>query len=271
MKYDYGTQYTCFVTGFYVDGPDFVVNQGRAKHLPGKGQNDVEAVHIENQFVKYLPKRMEGLFMNMISYRVENCKLEALGNFNFDKKLRFVYFDNNMIKNVPKDIFRDTADMEYISMNENRIENLDKDLFRNMPKLRFVSFSGNRLRRLDGEMFMNNGNMEFMYFNDNGLASIGVDLVKRLTKLKVVNFDSNICINDAYFSDPSVVDNLTREFTNYCSGQCDNMINVDQQMKSLQAQKNEIRQQNQFHNDAKRTYCQRQQMSSSSSSSESRN
>lgn len=262
-------QYACFVTGFYVDGPDYVVSQGRFKHLPGKSQSDVEAVHIEDQYVRYLPKKMEGLFVNMITYRVENSKLEVLGNFNFDKKLRFLQLDNNMIREVPKEIFRDTVNMEWISMNENQIENLDKDLFNNMPKLRVASFSGNRLRRLSGEMFTNNGNLEYMYFNDNGMAAIGVDLVKRLTKLKVANFDSNICINNAYFFDPSVIDNLTRQFMTFCSGQCDNMINMDTQIKSLAAQNNEVTQQNRMHKAAKEIYCQRQRKMSSSSSSDS--
>ena len=267
MKYEFGTQYTCFVTEFYVDGPDYVVYQGRTKHLPGKSQTDVEAVHIEDQYVKYLPKRMEALFVNMITYRVENSRLEVLGNFNFDKKLKYLHLDNNMIKEVPKDIFRETVDIEWISMNENQIETLDQDLFRNMQRLRVVAFGGNRLRRLSGEMFMNNGNLEYIYFNNNGMASVGVDLVKRLTKLKVANFDSNTCINDSYFYDTSVIENLTRQFTNYCSGQCDNMINVDTQIKNLMTRNNEIVQQNRLYKASKRVNCQRQRMISSSSDS----
>jgi len=267
FDYEFGRQYACVVKEFTVDGPDYVVGQGRCKHLAGKGPTDVQAVHIENQYVKYLPKKMEGLFVNMVTYRVENSGLQTLGNFNFDRKIRYLVLDNNMIREVPKEIFRDTTDMEYISMNENRIENLDKDLFSNMQKLRFVSFGGNRLRRLSGDLFANNRNLEKIYFSENGMATIGVDLVKDLTKLTAANFDGNICINDAYFNDPSVRDNLGRQFRSFCSGQCDNMITVDNQLQNLLTQNNEIKQQNKMHYNDKKVYCRRQGMMSSSSSS----
>lgn len=270
VRYEWGMQYACIVTGFYVDGPDYVVGQGHiVNRIPGKNQSDVEAVHIEDQVTRYLPKRMEGLFWNMITYRVENSQLEFLGNFNFYKMLRFLHLDNNIIREVPLGVFSETVNMEWISMNDNRIENLDKDLFRNMPKLRVVSFSGNRLRRLSGDIFMVNLNLESIYFSGNGLATIGTDLMKRLTKVRVANFDSNICINDAFFNDPSLIENLTRQFMTFCSGQCDNMVSADDQVYLLGDQNEMMKQQNQAHKAAKEIYCRRQRMPSSSSSSSS--
>lgn len=267
VKYEWGIQYSCFVTGLSVDGPDFVVGQGHIVNIPGKNQSDVVAVHIEDQFAKYLPRRMEGLFWNMITYRVENSQLETLGNLKLYKKIRFLHFDNNMIREIPVSVFDETRGMEWISMNDNRIENLDKDLFRNMPNLRVVSFSGNRLRRLSGDIFMYNANLENIYFSGNGMASIGTNLMKRLTKVRVADFDSNICINDAFFNDPSMVESLTRQFTTFCSGQCDDMIKADDQLKTLELQNEIMIHQNQAHKAAKEAFCRRQRTPSSSSSS----
>lgn len=266
VKYEWGWQLSCIVSEFYVDGPDYVVGLGHLSFISGKNQSDVEAVHIEDQYAKYLPRQMENLFSNMVSYRVENSQLETLGNFNFYKNLRFLHLDSNMIREIPIGVFGETREMEWISMNDNRIESLDKDLFRNMPNLRVASFSGNRIRRLSGDVFMNNLNLENIYFSGNGLASVGTDLVKRLTKVRIANFDSNVCINDAFYNDPSFIENLTRQFMTFCSGQCDDMMNADEEVKSLEYLNQMMMQNNNAHKSSKAAFCRRQQMLSSSSS-----
>lgn len=260
INYEFGLQYGCVFRDFYVDRPDFAVYTVAAEHLPGKTQADVLAIHIENQYTKYLPTHVESVYWNMITYRAENSQLEILGNFNLFKKLRYLILDRNLVREVPKDIFSETVDMEWISMNDNRIETLDKDLFRTMPMLRVVSFSGNRLRKLSGELFTNNMNLEFIYFAGNGMASIGSDLLKGSTKLRVIDFDANICINDAFYNDPSAVDNVSRQFFTFCSGQCDNAIEGQQRVSAMNDKNQEMRQQNEIFANEKRNFCRQQMM-----------
>jgi Leucine rich repeat len=255
IEYEFGTQYACIVRDFFVDRPDYVIDGTEAVHLPGKNQSDVEAIEIFNQYTRYLPGRLENIYWNMISYRVENSGLEYLGNFNFYKKLRFLVLDGNLIREVPRAVFGETVDLEWISMNDNRIETLDKDLFRNMPKLRVVSFSGNRLRRLPGELFANTLNMEVVDFNRNGMAWVGSDLLKSLTRLRVANFDSNICVNEAYFGDSKLVENLSRKFETYCSGQCDNTIEAQNRITMLRDSSQDMKQQMQFYIAEKQRIC----------------
>lgn len=262
------TQYVCVVNKLIVDGPDYTVVSSEVTHLPGKGQSDVQGIYIEDQAVRYLPTRIEDIYWNMTSYRVVNSQLEFLGNINFYKKLQSLNLDNNLIREVPKRIFSDTVDMEWLSMDDNKIEELVDGLFENMPKLRVVSFSGNRLRRLSGSMFVNNVNIERLNFNNNRLTTIGVDLLSGLTKLRAVNFDSNICINEAFFNELELIEKLTKQFTTFCSGQCENIIESDMQLKMLRDQNKQMMQQRESFKAEKEIFCHRQKMLALSSSSE---
>lgn len=260
------TQYACVVNNLSVDGPECAVISSVATHLPGKGQNDVQGVFIENQFARYLPTHIEDIYANMTAFHVKNSQLEFIENFNFYKKLKSLNLDNNLIREVPKRIFSETVDMEWLSMDDNRIEELVDGLFEKMPKLRVVSLSGNLLRRLSGSLFANNVNMERLNFNGNQLTTIGVDLLGGLSKLRAVNFDSNICINEAFFNESELIEKLTKQFTNFCSGQCENTIESDMQMKMLRDQNKQMLQQREAHKAEKEIFCRRQKMLALSSS-----
>lgn len=262
------TQYICVVNKLSVDGPAYNVVSAEVTHLPGKDQSDVQGIYIEDQIARYLPARIEYIYWNMTSYRVVNSQLEFLGNFNFYKKLKSLNLNNNLIREVPKKIFSETIDMEWLSMDDNRIEHLADDLFENMSKLRVVSFSGNRLRQLSGSLFANNVNIERLNLNGNRLTTIGVDLVSGATKLRAVNFDSNICINEAFFNELELIETLTKQFTNFCSGQCENIIESDMQMETLRDQNRQMMQQLESYKAEKEMFCRRRMLLALSSSSE---
>lgn len=261
--------YACIVNKLSVDVPDFNVVKAEVTHLPGKGRNDVEGIFIEDQHARYLPVGIENIYVNLTKYLVVNSQLEFLGNVNFYKKLQSLILDNNLIREIPKKVFSETVDLEWLSMDDNRIEELPEGLFDMMPKLHLVSFSGNKLRSLSGSLFTRNVNIERLNFNGNQLTTIGVDLVSGTTKLRAVNFDSNICINEALFNEHELIEKLTKQFKNFCSGQCENMIERDdKQIKMIRDQNMEMMQQRDEHKADREIFCRRQRMLAMSSSSE---
>lgn len=221
-NFDHGTgnQYTCLANNIYVDGPNYVVGRSIATHLPGKNQYDVQGVYMEDQFVQYLPAQIESIYPNMTSMQVINSRLQFIKQSNFCKNLRSLNLDKNLIQDVPKNSFSETIDLEWISMDNNRIEELFVGVFDKMPKLRVASFSGNRLRRLRGTLFALNVNIERLNFNGNQLSTIDADLVQGLAKLRIANFDSNICIDKAFYSELEIIEKLTKHFKNFCFCEC---------------------------------------------------
>lgn len=267
--YQWGRQYACIVKDMTVtDETDRSVVSSEVRHLPGKEQKDVEAIHIEDQLTRFMPTRIESIYWNMITLVVENSRLEKLDNFVIFKGMKFVNFENNLIKNLPVGIFRDSVGLEYISMNDNKIDKLESRIFTGMPKLRVVKFSNNRLRSLDGGLFANNLNIEEIYFNGNRIASVGTELTVHLKKLNAANFDSNVCINEAFFG-LAEVEKLTARFTAYCSGQCDKMINAESQISTLSDQNEELSQMNDEYKIARELNCISQRMMEASDSSSS--
>lgn len=277
--HEWTDQYTAVIRNLTYTGTgdtyvDYAVGSGAGSLKPGTSLKDVQGVFIENQSVRWLPRNIHRFFFQMTFYRVENSGLEFIDNGIFYSGAKIIHLDNNIIKNVPVGVFKDLPNLEWISMNDNRIETLQPGVFDGLTKLRVASFNGNQIRRIGSNLFRDNVNLEKVSFHGNGLANVAVDLVEHLSNLKIANFDSNICINDAYFNDPNVVQNLKTQFSTYCSGQCDQMREYGNDAQSLERRYEELKRQNRIYRQQKKAICHNERRnkdstSSSSSSSES--
>lgn len=221
--YDFGRQYTAIVYKLSIPRGDFFVNGIDGVNVDGQTNDNVQAIHIVHQTTKFLPRRVLDFYKNVNHYHVVDSGLETLVGEPLDRRIRYVHFDDNRIRTIPREFFQNTVDMQLISIERNLLTILDAEMFRGMPALRWVSFAGNRIRTLPGTLFSANVNLECLSFENNGLTTVGGDLVKSLTKLKGVSFDGNTCINVAYWNEPSMRAELTTEFTTNCAGRCTNM------------------------------------------------
>lgn len=221
MVYDFGPQYTAIVYGVVVPGKENFVKAIEATYTDGKGPDDVLALNIFNQDVKFLPKKFFDFYKNVNHIHIVESNLQSLEGEVLDGRIRYIHLDGNDIVTVPKTFFGNARELMLVSMERNKIESLDADLFVTMPKLRWVSFAGNRIRTLPGNLFRVNVNIECLSFENNGLVTVGRELVQGLEKLKGVSFDGNVCINSAFSSKQhNVREMLTKEFTTFCAGQC---------------------------------------------------
>ncbi|XP_070508345.1 phospholipase A2 inhibitor beta-like [Chironomus tepperi] len=242
--YDFGRQYTAVVYKCMIPRETFFVEGINATYWDGKGQDDVEALHIVHQQVTRLPRKVFDFYKNINHIHIIGSGLETLDGEQLDSRIRYLHLDGNVIKVVPKVFFEQSQELMLLSMERNRIETLDADLFVSMPKLRWVSFAGNRIRTLPGSMFRVNTVIECLSFENNGLVSIGNELVKGLDKLKGVSFDGNVCINSAYSKESNVRDLLTQEFIANCAGRCgqssiesqNSIRNLEDRIKELESE-----------------------------------
>ncbi|KAG5667837.1 hypothetical protein PVAND_015806 [Polypedilum vanderplanki] len=228
--YDFGRQYSAIVYKLNILGGDCFVQNIETTNVQGMTNDQVEAIHIVHQNVRYLPHRVLDWFKNVVHFHIIDSGLETLDGEPLDGRIRYVHLDDNRIKIVPRGFFANTGNMELISMERNMIESLDDQLFRGMSKLRWISFAGNRIKRLPGTLFVGTPNLECISFENNGLTNVGAELVRDLTKLKGVSFDGNVCINIAYWNEPTMRVELGKEFTTNCGGRCDG---IDQFQKDI--------------------------------------
>jgi len=232
ITYEWGVRYTLVAKNLSIPGPDYHVSGFNP--TPSRDITAVEAFHIENQDVRYLPHDLWSCAYFADTFVIRKSGLEFFGSYAFSDTLHYLSLDDNNLKTVTANVFERSADMQLISMRNNMIGELGDLVFHNMPKLQVVDMSGNRLTTLNGNLFAKNTALEKVSFHSNKLTRIGSELVKPLTVLKVANFDQNICINDAFFNDPISLANLERLFTTNCSGNCDRVN--EPTMRALQSQ-----------------------------------
>lgn len=219
-KYEFGEQYTAVAYHIYITRPDVFVKGVSGSDREGKTVENVEALRIAHQVVRYLPRRLYEWYHGLNHLHIIDSRLEFLDGEPLDARIRYVHFDDNHISTLPVGFFKNAQNLELFSVERNRLTQVSTDVLTTMPKLRFVSFAGNRIRILPGDLFRGNIELECMNFENNGLVNVGRDLVKDLTKLEGAGFDGNVCINMHYKKGEDIVGLLTKDLTEHCGGQC---------------------------------------------------
>lgn len=139
-KYDFGVQYVAIVYHLSVPRGDYYVEGINSTNVQGLSNDNVQGLHIVHQFTRFLPKKVLDFYKNINHYHIVDSGLEILGTEQLDSRIRYVHFDDNQIRVIPKTFFAASGDMELISFERNRIESLEGDIFKGMTKLKWVSW-----------------------------------------------------------------------------------------------------------------------------------
>lgn len=123
-----------------------------------------------------------------------NIELIDRNTFKAMKNLEKLWLWNQKIAFLPEDVFWDLKNIRDLKFQSNLIEKLPENLFSKSLNLKIVNFSGNKLVYLDENLFENNLQLEIIQFINNRLKRISVDFTQ-LTKVKEINFITNVCIN----------------------------------------------------------------------------
>lgn len=107
-----------------------ILDEVRGNHQSGKNNFDVEALNVQNQDLKYIPKGVAAFFPNI-------------------KVL--IWFNSNLWE-LSTDDLRPFPFLMYLNVQTNKLVSLDADLFKFTPRLQFIMFSDNLLYHVGEEI-----------------------------------------------------------------------------------------------------------------------
>lgn len=140
-----GELYTCNVGSIHVEEPNMTLERVDGAHMEGKSSDDVKAISVDSQVLKFIPnglgetfKNLEALhiqkseltviakedlqqFPNLKSLAVNDCNLQQLesGLFQFNPKLKVLQLQYNKISFIATDIFEPIKDLEKADLGVN--------------------------------------------------------------------------------------------------------------------------------------------------------
>lgn len=187
-------------------------------HKTGRTNQDVVSFYAYNPPLKYIPKRIGFVFLNLKTLLITKSKLRFIEfrDFRNMKRLRKLYLPENKIEKIPICIFKHVENLEAVDFNGNNIEELNKDTFLNLPNLEIFTANDNKIRNLEEGLFRNNPNLKEIYLKQNKLQIIQVNFLT-IKGVQMVDLRYNNCVNKLFecCAGPTL-----RDFQNHTSSSC---------------------------------------------------
>nr|XP_023016156.1 relaxin receptor 1-like [Leptinotarsa decemlineata] len=160
-------------------------------------------LNLSGNHLKYIPVEV---LVNQVKLKILHLSHNylSLDNETFPKMyaLEKLYLENNFIRVVSKNIFRNLTKLRQISLANNRIESVDPGSFEVLNELTELNLYNNCLTVLDSSTFMNQKNLTKLYLGRNSLENLPRTIFKNLTQLQHLNLgDIDILKIDASMFD----------------------------------------------------------------------
>lgn len=168
------------------------------KHLPGKSNADVKGIHFKTGQMKYLPKRIEKFFPNLVTL-IAGDGYDTPIKFGFVKraslrglnKLTILSIYSSAIKKFENDTLWDLPNLRDFLLSGNGTLTLEDSTFKKNTRLTEVVFYYVSLNVLPQKLFEKNNALEAVYFEDCSITSIKSGLFDSNPNLGVASFYSN--------------------------------------------------------------------------------
>jgi BTB/POZ domain/Leucine rich repeat len=123
--------YTCVVKTASITAPNTRIKEFKGTHEEGKSNLDVRALEFSNSVVEYLPKGISLIFPNLERLFVSKCGLISISRSDLTGlgNLKSLFANDNLLKELPDDLFTDVPKLEKISFCSNKLEFLTSRLF----------------------------------------------------------------------------------------------------------------------------------------------
>jgi hypothetical protein len=138
-KYDFGVQYVAKVYQLSIPTSNYYITGVDTTNVRGLSNTDVQGLHIVSQDVHFMPGKVLDFFPNINHYHVVGSGLESVGTTPLDGRIKYIHFDDNRIRTVPKSFFGAGGELMYISFERNLIETLEGGIFGGLTNLKYVS------------------------------------------------------------------------------------------------------------------------------------
>lgn len=119
---------------------------------------------------------------------------EILKEFPNLNGLGFTTYKSPVIKN---NVFtEDFQVVEYLYLGYNRINTIEANALEHLSKLKWFGLQNNQIHTFPFQLFKKNPELIYIGFFDNKVASINPNLFDGLNKIKLLDFEQNVCINE---------------------------------------------------------------------------
>lgn len=156
------------------------------------------------------------------------------GDMRSGSVVKFLKSDGVKIETFPgfSSVF---GDLEKVIINRAGLKEISSDDLKQFgDKLKVLDLGFNEIEFLEKNLFVHNKNLERINFNDNKVRHVTDGAFNKLTKVEILNFQSNPC----YFSDMMGGLQLVSEIQNACKDKF--YKRIDDLEKELGQVKNEI-------------------------------
>ena len=133
-----------------------------------KSKNSIEALHIQNDIVHYLPKSL-----------LNNSQIQVL------------HVVNTELKFINKTTFQTTIQLEDIDLEKNDLTVLDADTFSNLKRLKSLNLAHNKLTTIFSKLFAGNENLENLVLSFNLIDRIHEHTFNNLLWLERLSLANN--------------------------------------------------------------------------------
>jgi hypothetical protein len=123
--------------------------------------------------VDFIPLDILTEFPNLNGLGVGDCNLPTLKSKLFKKELQKI---------------------EFLYLDLNKIEVIEAGAFQYLVNLKWIRLRWNKLQSLSDQLFVNNPDLIYIDFFNNEINSIHPNFFDGLQKLKLIDFDYNLCI-----------------------------------------------------------------------------
>jgi Leucine-rich repeat (LRR) protein len=182
-------------------------------------------IHLDLEENKISEINFEGLkslkFLNLKSNEISELNFEAFKDL---KNVRELNLDENLIKNLPNEIFEPLlGSMEKISLRKNKFEGSWKsEWLKSSQKLKYFDIGENNLREIEENSFNSSEifaflidenlignlnstqlnrrleNLKYLIANENEIIIIDSKFFNEAEKLKFLDLGENLCINETF-------------------------------------------------------------------------
>jgi Leucine-rich repeat (LRR) protein len=156
--------------------------------------SNVSTLYILNQDMFYFPTEIKKVFPNVQRIVVENSRLSNLPLLE-DMDLLTLEIRGNKIASINPNAFLHSSSIVVLDLSNNEISNLPAKLFEKLINMREIDLSHNMLSTLSFDLIPKWNSIESFKMNNNKLVLIDPRISNRSSKIALIDFRSNECID----------------------------------------------------------------------------
>jgi hypothetical protein len=156
-------------------------------------------------------------FEGVVYIGAENNLIKALDNETFrdGESLTHIDLRFNQIETIQVQVgtFDKTKKLTNLYLRNNKITNLKPGVFRGLVSLKVLWLQANQIRILENGLFEDQKYFDNLFFDDNKIVGIGSTAFPSNIKIASFNFEGNICMTiNSDNKDPFIIDHNCNKF-----------------------------------------------------------